>query len=277
MKKIAILLTVYNRKETTINGLRQLYNSLKTCTHNIKYNIFLTNDGCTDHTEKEVNKYFPDIIIINGSGNLFWSRGMNLAWKFAVDYDKYDYYIWFNDDAILNSISFDLLFEPIKKFGDNIIVSGAFKDSKGEPSYGGRIRQNQIMEPNNSFQEINLMNGNLVLIPKMVFNQLGFIDSHYYHSLGDWDYGLRAKEKDIKVLLTAQYVGVTDRHDCDTLPFYNPHKRIIERFKLLYSHKYSVISTVYFHKRHSGLIKGIKYFIASNLYTLFPLLYHNKE
>ena len=87
MDNIAILLTVYNRKNVTINGITTLFSIMKMM-KDFHFEVFMTNDGCTDGTEEEVAALFPSIHIINCSGQLYWSRGMNVAWRAAVRYGK---------------------------------------------------------------------------------------------------------------------------------------------------------------------------------------------
>ena len=86
MIKIAVLLTVFNRKEKTINSLNELYNSFKLFNLENKYaiDVYLTDDGCTDGTSAEVQKNFPQVIILKSKGDLFWNRGMINSWKEAA-------------------------------------------------------------------------------------------------------------------------------------------------------------------------------------------------
>ena len=46
METIAVLLTVHNRKEKTLNCLRRLYSQEKIDQYVV--DVFLTDDGCTD-------------------------------------------------------------------------------------------------------------------------------------------------------------------------------------------------------------------------------------
>lgn len=87
LRKIAVLLTVFNRKDKTLECLKRLYAQLPLDGYQV--DVYLTNDGCTDGTPEAVKKQFPDVNIINGSGNLFWNRGMYTAWHEAAkkDYD----------------------------------------------------------------------------------------------------------------------------------------------------------------------------------------------
>lgn len=90
IKTIAVLLTVHNRREKTLNCLQNLFSQKVSGGYEIQ--IYLTNDGCTDTTAEAVEKDFPQVHIIKGNGNLFWNRGMWTAWNAAVKDKKYDYY-----------------------------------------------------------------------------------------------------------------------------------------------------------------------------------------
>ena len=273
MKKVAILLTVYNRKAITIAGLSTLCEAIRNVPCEYCFDIYMTNDGGTDGTEIDVHRLYPNIVIIKGKGNLFWSKGMNLAWKTAFKTNDYDYYIWFNDDAMLNRNAINHLLMAINELGDNVVVTGAFKDKDNFVSYGGRNKDNIILTPNGKYQDVHLMNGNLVIIPAEVFKKNGFIDSHYHHGLGDWDYGLRALKNGFKVVLTKEYVGITDRHD-RIIPHYLDIKiNLVKRIKYLYSPIYSINCKTFYVKRHNGFLKACKIYLLTHIYTLFPQLY----
>lgn len=76
--RIAALLTCFNRKEKTLQCLKSLFQVLPGCI------VFLVDDASTDGTSDAVKQLFPEVHIIRGDGNLFWSRGMFTAWKEAV-------------------------------------------------------------------------------------------------------------------------------------------------------------------------------------------------
>lgn len=73
METIAVLLTVHNRKEKTLNCLRRLYSQEKIDQYVV--DVFLTDDGCTDGTSMAVKEEFPNVNIINGDGTLFGIEG----------------------------------------------------------------------------------------------------------------------------------------------------------------------------------------------------------
>ena len=99
MKSIAVLLTVFNRKEKTLQCLGNLYKQLPIQGYSV--DIYLTNDGCTDGTPEAIAQKFPEVNIIHSKGNLFWNRGMYTAWEEATKRKEYDYYLWLNDDTFI--------------------------------------------------------------------------------------------------------------------------------------------------------------------------------
>jgi len=269
MKKTAVLLTVYNRKNITIQGLNHLQQAISNVS-NISFDIFLVDDNSIDGTVEAISSHFPNIHIINGDGNLFWSGGMRLAWETALKKDNYDYFILFNDDAMIYPNALFALFEADKNFHNKAIISGAFCDTYGKVSYGGRDKTEKIITPNGLYQNIYLMNGNLVLIPNTIVQSIGIIDSIFRHSLGDWDYGCRAIKAGFEVILTPCYIGETDRHDqCIAEPFLKKYT-LRQRIKKLYSPKHHPKLSWIFNIRHMGIKKALKTLFIEHLYVFFP-------
>lgn len=114
MQTIAVLLTVFNRKDKTLKCLQHLFNQLPIEGYSI--DVYLTDDGCTDGTPEAVKEQYPQVNIIHGDGNLFWNRGMYTAWEKAAQ-KGYDFYLWLNDDTILlpNALSKLLISSNNKK------------------------------------------------------------------------------------------------------------------------------------------------------------------
>lgn len=272
MTNIAVLITVFNRREITLQGLHALKKAIDFLGDEYHFDIYLTDDGCTDGTADSVRKEFPQVKIIRGNGNLFWGGGMNLAWKIAADAQTgYDYYLWYNDDSVIFHDALQTLFNTV---GNETIVTGAFMDHAGNVSYGGKTQDEQLISPNNQPQEVELMNGNLVLIPNGIFQNIGLIDKHYIHGGGDFDYSYRARERGYRVLLTPKYVGIADRHDAFIPKYCDRKYNLAERWKILHNPANSpIIHFRYNLKRGGGIIKAIAYLFIAYIGTLFPFLY----
>jgi len=280
--KIAILLTVFNRKDTTIRCLKSLENAIIEFNKIYEYDIdiYITDDGSNDGTSKEIKANFPEINIIPGTGKLFWGGGMNYAWKNAYQRNLYNYYVWLNDDSILFEDSLVTLFSN-NDINNNAIIGGAFQSSiTGKCTYGGKIdEQGKFILPSDKNRELNYINGNLVLIPNKIFEEVGFIDNIFRHSIGDYDYGLRAQSKGFKLVLTNKYVGTCERHDENIEKCYTQSTSLKERLKHLYSPVGpNPIARFVYLKRHYSISKAMYMFLATNLVTIFPSIkYNNKK
>ena len=178
--KIAVLLTVFNRREITLEGLRTLHRAIENLGVGYVFDIYMTDDGSTDGTRNSVAKEFPNVVIVHGDGNLFWSGGMRKAWKAAIDSRiDYDGYLWFNDDVHLYDDALKTLFDAAEEGKSKSIISGAFCDVKGIASYGGCDSKGEYAVPNGQLQKITLMNGNLVYINKDILEEMTMEKSYF--------------------------------------------------------------------------------------------------
>lgn len=264
-------MTVFNRKDVTLECLKNLFKCITKDTDR-DYSVFLTNDGCSDGTPQAVRLLFPTVNVIDWEeGGLYWSRGMNMAWEAAVKSGGiWDYFLWLNDDAMLNTSAFDIMFDPLKSLNE-AIVSGIFMDDQRRLTYGG-ANSNGHLQPNGSYQEIKYMNGNCVLVPASVMRKIGRINKHYHHQFGDYDYGLMAQKRGIKVVVTKDYVGICNGHKESELPYFDIKKTLVQRLKCLRSPKWLPEDTFYYLIRWEGVCKAFRYYIPTYVFTVFPRL-----
>lgn len=214
MLRVAILLTVHNRKDKTLvclDNCRREIDAMKD-TNEYSFSIFLNDDGSSDGTSEYVRESFPDVRILRSDGSLFWNQGMRLAWAEAAKED-FDFYLWLNDDTLLRAGALQTLMENSKFLGHRAIVVGTTEDATGQLTYGGRTRSNKIVTPDPVIPvPCYMFNGNIVLVPKTVFKVLGNLDSGYRHSFGDYDYGVRAVRADVTRVVAPGVVGECGRN-----------------------------------------------------------------
>ena len=228
---IAVLLTCHNRRDKTIACLTALHNC--TLPDGYSFSVFMVDDGSTDGTSTAVANAFPKAKIIQGNGNLFWNRGMHLAWQTAIATQVFDYYLWLNDDTFLVKEALDIL---LQKAFNNAIVCGTTQSIKDQKAtYGGYIKSpNKLLLPNGKFQECDYFNGNCILIPKEAFDIVGNLDSVFHHAVGDFDYSLRARKLGIELYVAPVYIGTCESHT--ELPKWrSPKISVVNRLKSLYS------------------------------------------
>lgn len=277
MNTLAVLLTCHNRRFKTISCLDSLYDCQ--LPSNFIFDVYLVDDGSIDGTSNAVMENFPSVHIIQGNGNLFWNQGMRLAWETASKTRNYDFYLWLNDDTILDKDGLVELInshkETVVKKNKSAVFCGACRssDDKEEYSYGGRTDEGQII-PNGQLQPLKYMNGNVVLVPKEVFNVIGNLSSDYTHILGDIDYGLRVLGNDMQCFTTKKYIA-TCPPNIGIPSWCDPQKPLTIRWKLLHSPNGLNIREYLIYRKKFWGWKWIIFAIKVYIKVLTPRLYSN--
>ena len=99
-----IIIPVHNRKALTLACLE----NLKINSNLQKYQVIVVDDGSSDLTSEEVVANYPEVIILKGDGNLWWTGAMALGMTYAYEKGA-DYFIWLNDDSLPAPNTLDLL------------------------------------------------------------------------------------------------------------------------------------------------------------------------
>lgn len=254
---LGIVMTCHNRIQVTLNCLKALYDQ------NVFFQVYLVDDGSFDGTSQAVEKQYPSVKVLQGDGNLFWVGGMYLAFAEAMKHN-YDYYLWLNDDTVLESNALQTLIDTyflVKDRGNSqSIIVGSVKDPEtGKYSYGGRIRSTKkfshtfkAVEPTDEPQECDTMQGNIVLIPSSVVEIVGNLEPAFTHQRGDLDYGLRAKKLGCSIFVAPGYLGTCPQNlvtgswvDMSLSPYQRLQK--VLQIKAFPAREWAI-----FTKRHSG-------------------------
>lgn len=256
-KQLAVLITCHNRCESTLSCLKALHQQ------KVNFDVYLVDDGSCDGTASAVNQQYPQVKIIQGNGNLFWVGGMHLAFSEAMK-NSYDYYLWLNDDTLLESKALSKLLgihhQLVQQNQSDSIVVGSTKDLvTSKPTYGGAVKsQNwysnkfEFLEPSQELQECDTMYGNCVLIPHSVAEKVGNIDPVFVHSLGDLDYGLRARQLGCSIWVAPGYVGTCSQNSV-TGSWVDPNLSVFERLNKAFQAKaFPPHAWTVFTRRHSG-------------------------
>lgn len=218
--KIAVLITVHNRREKTLSALRSLMAQWPD-QHAVR--VVLVDDGSTDGTAEAVTDEFPEVHVVPANGDLFWCKGMALAWDTAAELDEFDGFLWLNDDVILDEHAIAGMLavaaDPRHRPTPAILVGATRDPDSGQTTYGGlRLAsrwhpgKHERIEPNGAIQPIDTFNGNVVFVPAEVERRIGRISDRFTHATGDTEYGLRARTAGIDVSLLPDHVGTCRRN-----------------------------------------------------------------
>lgn len=214
MSRIAILMTCFNRAETTLRCLESV--ASQKIPGDFETQIFLVDDGSPDLTGEKVKEKYPNSQVILGNGNLYWSKGMALAWKTAVAAGGFDFYLWLNDDVILEASAISGVLNDLSAVDGSSVIVGACRDVSGRVSYGCHERKTGCIEPvGYPLEHHGDFSGNFVLIPQTVFEKVGGMAECYWHAFGDFDYASRLRKHGVRYYLASREVGTCTKDGAD--------------------------------------------------------------
>ena len=229
--KIAVLLTCHNRREKTLSCLKNL---LEQNLEDIDLSVYLVDDGSSDGTSDAIKEHFPEVNIIEGNGELYWNRGMHLAWTTALKNPNWDAVLWLNDDTILNDGALKTIVKYATQYKNSIIVGSVSSvEDQSIYTYGGYQEQQHILQPVDTALQCSIFNGNAVLVPRIVSDKIGILDYKYRHAGGDFEYGIRANKNGFNCY-AIPIIGRCDRNG-SYVKWMDKKYNVLTRLKLLYS------------------------------------------
>lgn len=264
---ITALLTCHNRSAHTLACIQSLgVNALPPSTI---LQIVVVDAGSTDGTpallESTLSKN-PHFHLLRRSDSMFWAAGMREAYLYAATILPADYFLYLNDDVILEPDAIIRLLgtsADADSFGREAIIVGTTRDPQTfHATYGGRIRrgylhptQFDLVTPGSSSIPCHTLNMNIALIPKPVAAVCGGIDKGFSHAMGDFDYGLRARRAGFRLLVGPGFYG-TCRRDHDIHGTWHDASAPIRRrlYNLNSTKHLPFRQWALFCRRHTGLV-----------------------
>ena len=272
MNSVLALFTCFNRKEKTRQAIRTLVEG----NPQIRFSFLVVDDGSTDGTAEMLKEesFGAEVQVLEGDGNLFYSRGMGLGMDALLKSEaQYDYLLMMNDDVAFFPGCIEALAEQSQR-KENAVIVGATRDSQGNLSYSGIVYEKGIhYRFQNPGEETpaDTMNANCVLIPYALFRKTGSMDPHYHHSLGDFDYGFALRKAGGTLLVSESFVGLCADNPQEGT-WYNRSLPRKERLRRKESVKGDPVGPwFYYLRKHFGLLAAVKSSVTPYIRILLGL------
>lgn len=220
-ESIAIVIPIYNRIDVTKEGLKHIMNAIgfykKSAVTPLNFTVVIVDDGSTDGSKEWIKLHYPEVVVLVGDGNLWWTGAVNLGISYALENEKHlKGVILQNDDVILEP---DWLYNYVNAMNANtnalIGCATAVLEDKDVIIYGGRMLHSWFAKEEKINYKASKSNigrnytipsfdlyGRGLYIPKAVFDKIGLFNQQRFKHRGDMDIPLRAKKAGFKLLVT---------------------------------------------------------------------------
>lgn len=224
---VSVVIPVYNRIKYTLACIE----TLKSQTYG-DFRIIVVDDGSTDSTAEVISEKFPDVIILKGDGNLWWTKAMNIGVQhvLSLEHTGADYVLELNNDLIVKPDYIEQLVKAAQKNPHSLIgsVSADINNPNSvhyagiiwnpylahrRPALNGALKLDQLQK-DHEFIETSYLPGRGTLIPIGCFKEIGlFDDKNFPQYNADHDHSLRAHNAGYKLLVSTKAVVFSHVND----------------------------------------------------------------
>jgi GT2 family glycosyltransferase len=223
MKSLCVLIPVYNKLDYTRQCLADLKENLKNnLTGSVQ--IVVIDDGSKDGTGSWIHANHPDVVVLEGTGNLFWTGAMNLGIKYAFYDQRYEYILLWNNDVMTGMDYFKNLFQVIQENPKGVLGSkimtlqdkntvwsfgGYFDPRSGKKGMIGYLEQDG--KEYSTVRKVDWCTGMGTLIHKGVVDEIGLMEEDLFPQyFGDTDYSYRASLAGFPVMINPGLILYND-------------------------------------------------------------------
>jgi len=268
-ENVYIVIPVHNRKDVTLECLKKLDENGDIR----RYHVVVVDDGSTDGTEKAVEELYPEVEILMGDGNLWWTGAMVKGMKYGCAKGA-GFFVWLNDDCIPEPDALPGMVKFLKAHPDTLIAPACYAQEANDvmlQENGFKGRRSFCAKPGEVI-EADGFSGWCVGMPAKVCEKIGFPDAEKFpHYWGDTVYTLQATHAgfraclvgDIKAKLTGEV-----REQLDLRGYFLPGQNPVAALGRLFLAKrspYYLKSLFHYMVERYGIVIGPGFF----LYKLF--------
>lgn len=271
-KKVTIILLNYNSYLDTSECL----DSLRLCKYD-NFDIYIVDNDSQDSSLGRLKAAYPECIYIESRTNLGFAGGCNLGLQQAVNNDA-EYCLLLNNDTTVDPYFLNRLVECAERKPNAGLVGGKIffhhdKNLIWDAGGKARIWKGQCTRTGGknldrleySFERtVDFVTGCLMLIPRHVLLDVGFLPECYFFGIEEWDYGFTVRKAGYELWYTPNahiWHKVGGSHsDVNPVYYYN-----FLRGRML------------FMSRHANKALYLAWMMIFAIYSLvFKLIFHSK-
>jgi len=189
-----IVIPVFNRWRYT----RECLESLRAQTTQ-DFRTVVVDDGSTDETATALARDYPEVLVVTGDGNLFWTAGVNMGIRHALALGA-DRVMTLNNDVVAAPDFVAQMLAAAAQHPTAVLGALEFDANSGEAIYGGErldfrtnTRHDLLDEipagQRTGLHPVTYLPGRGLLIPRAVTDKIGLFDEKRLpHYLADFDY-----------------------------------------------------------------------------------------
>jgi GT2 family glycosyltransferase len=262
-KSVYIIIPVHNRRILTLSCLESLQKL--GATH--LYSIVVVDDDSRDGTREAISKHYPDVTVLVGDGNLWWTGAIAKGMQYAVTHQA-EFVIWLNDDCILEPNTLSNLVEFLHSHPKTIAGAVCYSlETQTLEETGAQGRQRVTARPG-EVVPVNEMSGYCVGFPIEVIKAVGVPNQNRFpHYYGDCSYTLRANRFGFAAYILG---NVRVSHQAskstiqDIISNLKSEQSIIQVFKSIFLSKkspYFLRSQFFYALEKYGIVQGTAIFL----------------
>ncbi|WP_395743750.1 glycosyltransferase family 2 protein [Prosthecobacter sp.] len=188
-----IVIPVYNRKDLTLGCL----DLLRWTRERADWRVIVVDDCSTDGTAEAIREQHPQVDLVQGSGDLFWTGAMRRGMERALDLHA-EVIIWLNDDTCPDEASLLRISEVVKQQPDMVLASQAVVNGAVHCCHS--LRRGPAPSSGGDFDVADVLAGYQVAFSRELVEKIGLPDDRRWpHYAGDSSYTHTAHKKGFKL------------------------------------------------------------------------------